>query len=173
MKTTDRKLRRNGKLRAGVHLLKNYTFVHLAQVTEAEAVNSDFELRPYPSYTPDLAPSEFFQFPKLKSSLHDRHVGNNDESCVMKESLEHQSVKFYSDKVSMLRYRGTLYSFPSYLYWIIDKIWRCPWCNGYRRRKWTRRHEFKSWTRLIAFHIAIIPLGKVWIQFNLPPGMGN
>ena len=29
---------------------------------------------------------------------------------------------------------------------------------------WTRRHEFKSWTRLIAFHIALIPLGKVWIQ---------
>ena len=38
-------------------------------------------------------------------------------------------------------------------------------CNGYRRRKWTRRHEFKSWTRRIAFHIALIPLGKVWIQF--------
>ena len=37
----------------------------------------------------------------------------------------------------------------------------CPWGNGYRRRKWTRRHEFKSWTRLIAFHIALIPLGKV------------
>ena len=41
---------------------------------------------------------------------------------------------------------------------------RCPWCNGYRRKKWTRRHEFKSWTRLIAFHLALIPLGKVWIQ---------
>ena len=39
-----------------------------------------------------------------------------------------------------------------------------PWCNGYRRRKWTRRHEFKSWTRLIAFHIALILLGKLWIQ---------
>ena len=36
--------------------------------------------------------------------------------------------------------------------------------NGYRRRVWTRRHEFKSWTWLIAFHIALIPLGKVWIQ---------
>ena len=23
---------------------------------------------------------------------------------------------------------------------------RCTWCNGYRRRMWTRRHEFKSWT---------------------------
>ena len=42
--------------------------------------------------------------------------------------------------------------------------WRCPWCNGYRCRKWTRRHEFKSWTRLIAFHIVLITLGKVWIQ---------
>ena len=41
---------------------------------------------------------------------------------------------------------------------------RCPWCNGYRRRKWTWRHEFKSWTWLIAFHITLIPLGKVWIQ---------
>ena len=38
---------------------------------------------------------------------------------------------------------------------------RCPWCNGYHRRKWTQRHEFKSWTRLIAFHIVLIPLGKV------------
>ena len=41
---------------------------------------------------------------------------------------------------------------------------RCPWCNGYCHMKWTQRHEFKSWMRLIAFHIALIPLGKVWIQ---------
>ena len=43
-------------------------------------------------------------------------------------------------------------------------IRRCPWCNGYCHRIWTRRYEFNSWTRLIAFHIALIPLGKVWIQ---------
>ena len=46
----------------------------------------------------------------------------------------------------------------------IQHIHICPWCNGHRRRKWTRRHEFKSWTRLIAFHIALIHFGKVWIQ---------
>ena len=40
-------------------------------------------------------------------------------------------------------------------------IWRCPWCNSYCRRKWTRRLKFKSWTRMIAFYIALIPLGKV------------
>ena len=44
-------------------------------------------------------------------------------------------------------------------------VWpRYPWCNGYRRRKWTWRHVFKFWTRLIAFHMTLIPLGKVWIQ---------
>ena len=56
-------------------------------------------------------------------------------------------------------------SFEMQLYFPVYKThWRCPWCNGSRRRKWTRRHEFESWTRLIAFHIALIPLGKVWIQ---------
>ena len=43
-------------------------------------------------------------------------------------------------------------------------IFYSPWCNGYRCRIWTRRHKFKSWTWLIAFHIALIPSGKVWIQ---------
>ena len=44
------------------------------------------------------------------------------------------------------------------------------WCNSYRRRKWTRRHEFKSWTWLIAFYIAQNPLGKVWIRlFSFQP----
>ena len=52
---------------------------------------------------------------------------------------------------------------PARMWW----SWRCPWCNGYRRRKWTRRHEFKSWTRQIAFHIALIPLGKVWIHLMI------
>ena len=45
---------------------------------------------------------------------------------------------------------------------ILVYIWRYSWC--YNRRKWTWRHAFKTWTRLIAFHIALIPLGKVWIQ---------
>ena len=48
-----------------------------------------------------------------------------------------------------------------------------PWGNGYRRRKCTRRHEFKSWTRLIAFHIALITLGKGMNPIILPPAMGK
>ena len=34
-------------------------------------------------------------------------------------------------------------------------------CNGYRHRKWTQQSMFKSWTRLIIFHIALIHLEKV------------
>ena len=37
-------------------------------------------------------------------------------------------------------------------------------CNGYPCWKWTWKTKFKSWMRLIAFHMALIPLGKVWIQ---------
>ena len=51
-----------------------------------------------------------------------------------------------------------------FMYCYISHRGRCTWCNGYRRRKWTRWHEFKSWTWLIAFNIALIPLRKVWIQ---------
>ena len=47
--------------------------------------------------------------------------------------------------------------------WYTHNPGKCPWCNGYRCRKWIQ-HEFKSWTRLNVFHIALIPLGKVWIQ---------
>ena len=32
---------------------------------------------------------------------------------------------------------------------LLKELGRCLWCNGYRRRNWTRRYEFKSWTRLI------------------------
>ena len=55
-------------------------------------------------------------------------------------------------------------TFLHLVYSSLSSSWKCPWCNGYRRRKWTRRHESKSLTTMIAFHIALIPLGKVWIQ---------
>ena len=41
------------------------------------------------------------------------------------------------------------------------------------RRKWTRRHEFKSWTRLISFLIALITLWKGMTPIILPPAMSK
>ena len=48
---------------------------------------------------------------------------------------------------------------------------KCPWCNGYRRRKWTRRHEFKSWTDCISHSTKTI--GKGMNPIILPPAMGK
>ena len=71
-----------------------------------------------------------------------------------------------------LRLQIDLVSYPARAEGVLKR--RCPWCNGYRHRKWIRWHEFKSWTRLIAFHIALIPLGKVWIQlFSLQLGVNT
>ena len=53
------------------------------------------------------------------------------------------------------------------------ETWRCPWRNGYRHRKWTRLHEFKSLTRLIAFSHSTNTLGKGVNPIILPPDMGK
>ena len=42
--------------------------------------------------------------------------------------------------------------------------WRCILHNGYHHMKWNWWTEFKSWTKLIAFHFALILLGKAWIH---------
>ena len=48
---------------------------------------------------------------------------------------------------------------------------RCPWCNGYRHRNWTRRHEFKWWTDCISH--STNTLGKGMNPIILPPAMGK
>ena len=46
---------------------------------------------------------------------------------------------------------------------------RHMWCNGYLRTKWTQQLDFKSWTRLFAFHIVLIPIGKYESIYSLSP----
>ena len=43
--------------------------------------------------------------------------------------------------------------------------------NGYRRRKWTRPAEIKTWARMLAFHIALILFGNIWV--NKQTGLFN
>ena len=45
------------------------------------------------------------------------------------------------------------------------------WCNCYRRRYWTQRHEFKSWTYCISH--STNTLGKGMNPIILPPVMGK
>ena len=50
-----------------------------------------------------------------------------------------------------------------FIYLSIRRRW---WCNIYCHWTWIRQIQFKSWKPLVAFHVALIPLGKVWIQLS-------
>ena len=58
------------------------------------------------------------------------------------------------------------------LYWPIA-IARCPWCNGYRRKKWIRRHEFKILDETDCISHSTNTLGKGMNPIILPPAMGK
>ena len=45
-------------------------------------------------------------------------------------------------------------------------FWRYPWCKCYHCRRWTQWQKFKSWTRLITFHITLILSERVRIQLS-------
>ena len=64
-----------------------------------------------------------------------------------------------------------LFLMDEFLFVHIPFDWKCPWCNGYRRRNWTRRHEFKSWTDCISH--STNTLGKGMNPVILPPAMGK
>ena len=94
-----------------------------------------------------------------------KRCGNNhkdEDNCP--KTLNDKNHQTPSQKFRQLIKRRNIIFFLTERMALNNTIGRCPCCNGYRRRKWTRRHEFKSRTRLIALHIALIPLGKVWIQ---------
>ena len=61
--------KRRGKLTRGVLLLQNNAPVHTSQAAMTAATECEFGIFPHPSYSPDMAPSDFFLFPELKSHI--------------------------------------------------------------------------------------------------------
>ena len=102
---------------------------------------------------------EIIKFGQSSHKMYSNNIPNFQDSTIISNAFTKNVWKLIG---------CTTYLIPSdeAITFILPSLYirRCPWCNGYRRRKWPRRLEFKSWTRLIAFHIALIPLGKVWIQ---------
>ena len=95
---------------------------------------------------------------------------NRNSSFVLFGCIRFSWLNFFSLSLwynrSLRRYFLLILEENSFFSWGFPSV-AMSICNGYRCRKWTRRHKFKSWTRLIAFRIALIPLGKVWIQLLL------
>ena len=63
------KNKRRGKLRRGVWLLQDNAPAHTAHTSVQAATSCGFRILPHPAYSPDLAPSDFYLFPNLKTEL--------------------------------------------------------------------------------------------------------
>ena len=87
-------------------MLQDNAPVHTAQVAVAEAERCGFELLPHAPYSPDLAPSDFYLFPKLKSHLRGRRFeSDNDVICAVEGYLGAQTADFFREGIAKLEHR--------------------------------------------------------------------
>jgi len=73
------KAKRRGMLTKGVLFHQDNAPVHKSVVAMSAIHDCGFELIDHPPYSPDLAPSDFHLFPKMKKELAGRHFPSNDD----------------------------------------------------------------------------------------------
>ena len=78
LRTAIREKRRD-KLSKGVLLQQDNARVHTCKVAMDAVERNGYELTPHPTYSPDLAPSDFFLFPNLKKDIRGLHFRSNEE----------------------------------------------------------------------------------------------
>ena len=59
-------------------LLQDNAPAHMSQVVMTAATDCKFEIFPHPLYSPDMVPSNFYLFPKLKSHLRGTQYISNE-----------------------------------------------------------------------------------------------
>ena len=65
-------MQRRGKITLGILLQQDHAPPHQSRVAQADVRDLGYSLVVHPPYSPELAPSDFFLFPKLKSELRGR-----------------------------------------------------------------------------------------------------
>ena len=68
-----------GKLSKGVLMQQDKARVHTFKVAMDAVERNGYNLIPYPAYSPDLAPSDFFLFPKMKKDIRGFHFRSDEE----------------------------------------------------------------------------------------------
>ena len=98
--------KRRGKLRKGILLLQDNAPVHTAKIAVEAAKKYSFRLLPHPPYSPDLAPSDFYLFPKLKEELRGKQYSSDTEVIeAVEEYLEEQNKQFFCEGIMKLEKR--------------------------------------------------------------------
>ena len=78
----------------------------MSVITMAKINESKFKLLTYASYSPDLAPSDYFLFPNLKKCHGSQRFGNNEEieSAVNGQFEEHDD-SHYKQGIKAIEHR--------------------------------------------------------------------
>ena len=75
---------------------------HMAQVAMTVATECEFEIILHHPYSPDMATSDFYFFPKLKSHLRGTQYGSNEGRIeAVNEYLGNQEMTFYFEGIRL------------------------------------------------------------------------
>jgi len=100
------KAKRRGMIGKGVLLLQDNAPAHNSVVAQQTARACGFQILPHPAYSPDLAPSDFFLFPALKSDLRGRHFPKDDDVISATEDwFSSKMGSFYKDGIRKVKKR--------------------------------------------------------------------
>ena len=101
---------RGEKLTRSVLVMQDNAPAHTSQVVMTDATEYGFEILSHPPYYPDMAPYDFYLFPKLKSNLRGAQYGSN-EGVIMavSEYLGDQEKAFYFEGIRILEQRWGKY----------------------------------------------------------------
>ncbi|XP_071102349.1 histone-lysine N-methyltransferase SETMAR-like [Haliotis cracherodii] len=95
------KVKRRGNIRRGILLHQDNAPVHTSRVAMTAVQDCGYDLLPHPPYSPDLAPSDFHLFPRLKKHLRGRRFEDDDELTAAVEGwLGDQNVDFYRSGIT-------------------------------------------------------------------------
>jgi histone-lysine N-methyltransferase SETMAR len=87
-------------------LQQNNATPHTSARTRDAIERLGFSLLPHHAYNPDLAPSDFHLFPKLKEHLQGQHFGSDEEvKSAVRNFFVKKNSEFYKNGFQKLVYR--------------------------------------------------------------------
>ena len=100
------KIKRRGKLAKDVLFHHDNAPVHKSVIAMAAIHDCGFKLIEHPPYSPDLAPSDFHLFPKLKTAISGTHFQSDDDIIhVLDDFLNGQEKDFFKSGIEALKHR--------------------------------------------------------------------
>ena len=88
--------KRRGKLSKGIILQQDNARVHTCKIAMDAVERNGYELIPHPTYSPDLALSDYFLFPNLKKDIRGCHFRSNEEvMAVVEEWVRDKDTGFF------------------------------------------------------------------------------